>query len=179
MKRLVNAITCTRFVFALILVLAAPGSAWFWAAYGLGAVSDVLDGLLARRFGVQSDGGARLDSAADIAFLLALTAALLRARQLVCWLLYAAGAVLLIRSVTYAAGFYKFRTFVSLYTILNRAAGERQASCWLAIWCLRRCWGRERPRGLRRPPPGFPHWKSWCWCCAPGRRPPMCAACYG
>lgn len=49
MKRLVNAITCTRFVFALILVLAAPGSAWFWAAYGLGAVSDVLDGLLARR----------------------------------------------------------------------------------------------------------------------------------
>lgn len=104
MKRLVNAITCTRFVFALILVLAAPGSAWFWAAYGLGAVSDVLDGLLARRFGVQSDGGARLDSAADIAFLLALTAALLRARQLACWLLYAAGAVLLIRSVTYAAG---------------------------------------------------------------------------
>ena len=75
MKRLVNAITCTRFVFALILVLAAPGSAWFWAAYGLGAVSDVLDGLRARRFGVQSDGGARLDSAADIAFLLALTAA--------------------------------------------------------------------------------------------------------
>lgn len=73
--------------------------------------------------GVQSDGGARLDSAADIAFLLALTAALLRARQLACWLLYAAGAVLLIRSVTYAAGFYKFRTFVSLYTTLNRAAG--------------------------------------------------------
>ena len=83
----------------------------------------MLDGLLARRFGVQSDGGARLDSAADIAFLLALTAALLRARQLACWLLYAAGAVLLIRSVTYAAGFYKFRTFVSLYTTLNRAAG--------------------------------------------------------
>lgn len=97
MKRLVNAITCTRFVIALILALAAPGSAWFWAAYGLGAVGDVLDGLLARRFGVQSDGGARLDSAA--------------------------GAVLLIRSVTYAAGFYKFRTFVSLYTTLNRAAG--------------------------------------------------------
>lgn len=29
MKRLVNAITCTRFVFALILVLAVLGSAWF------------------------------------------------------------------------------------------------------------------------------------------------------
>lgn len=31
--------------------------------------------------------------------------------------------MLLIRSVTYAAGFYKFRTFVPLYTTLNRAAG--------------------------------------------------------
>ena len=31
--------------------------------------------------------------------------------------------MLLIRSVTYAAGFYTFRTFVSLYTTLNRAAG--------------------------------------------------------
>mgnify|MGYP000683588038 CR=1 FL=1 len=49
MKRLVNAITCTRFVFALILVLAAPGSAWFWAAYGLGAVSDVLAAVLGVR----------------------------------------------------------------------------------------------------------------------------------
>ena len=45
------------------------------------------------------------------------------ARQLAHWLLYAAGAVLLIRSVTYAAGFYKFRTFVSLHTLLNKAAG--------------------------------------------------------
>ena len=66
MKRLVNAITCTRFVFALILVLAASGSAWFWAAYGLGAVSDVLDGLLARRFGVQSDGGAATRAAVGV-----------------------------------------------------------------------------------------------------------------
>lgn len=48
---------------------------------------------------------------------------LLRTLQLACWLLYVASAVLLIRSVTYAAGFYKFRTFVSLYTTLNRAAG--------------------------------------------------------
>ena len=116
MKRLVNAITCTRFVFALILVLAAPGSAWFWAAYGLGAVSDVLDGLLARRFGVQSDGGARLDSAADIAFLLALTAALLRARQLACWLLYAA-------------------VRCAVCPTLNNACGKPSASALSWLWC--------------------------------------------
>ena len=132
MKRLVNAITCTRFVFALILVLAAPGSAWFWAAYGLGAVSDVLDGLLARRFGVQSDGGARLDSAADIAFLLALTAALLRARQLACWLLYAAGAGLLIRSVILLVGFLAIKMLM-LWLIARPLGVPRAQRRWFAV----------------------------------------------
>ena len=122
MKRLVNAITCA------LCICAHSGACG--AGFGV-----VLGGVWSRR-GQRRAGQsaraalwgaerrrARLDSAADIAFLLALTAALLRARQLACWLLYAAGAVLLTRSVTYAAGFYKFRTFVSLYTTLNRAAG--------------------------------------------------------
>lgn len=175
MKRLVNAITCTRFAFALIVALAAPGSAWFWTAYVLGAASDVLDGLLARRFGVQSDGGARLDSAADIAFLLALTAALLRARRLAHWLLYAVGAVLLIRSVTYVAGFYKFRTFVSLHTILNKAAGVVLAG-YPALAVLL---GQSAAAWLAAATAGLSRWKSWSWCCAPGHRTRMCAVCCG
>ena len=76
-----------------------------------------------------------------------------------CWLLYAAGAVLLIRSVTYAAGFYKFRTFVSLYTTLNRAAGVvlvgypvlavllgQGTAAWLAAPDVRGLLWIEKPR---------------------------------
>ena len=46
MKRLVNAITCTRFVFALILVLAAllgqGTAAWLAAAAGLSALEELV-----------------------------------------------------------------------------------------------------------------------------------------
>lgn len=46
MKRLVNAITCTRFVFVLILVLAAllgqGTAAWLAAAAGLSALEELV-----------------------------------------------------------------------------------------------------------------------------------------
>lgn len=46
MKRLVNAIACTRFVFALILVLAAllgqGTAAWLAAAAGLSALEELV-----------------------------------------------------------------------------------------------------------------------------------------
>lgn len=46
MKRLVNAITCTRFVFALILVLAVllgqGTAAWLAAAAGLSALEELV-----------------------------------------------------------------------------------------------------------------------------------------
>lgn len=52
MKRLVNAITCTRFVFALILVLAAllgqGTAAWLAAAAGLSALEELVLVLRAR-----------------------------------------------------------------------------------------------------------------------------------
>ena len=52
-----NAITATRFLFALALLFLPPGSVPFWLCYGGGAASDVLDGWLARRFHWESDTG--------------------------------------------------------------------------------------------------------------------------
>jgi CDP-diacylglycerol--glycerol-3-phosphate 3-phosphatidyltransferase len=52
----------------VLLVLAWNGATGgFLALFGLGLVSDVLDGLIARRFGLESDFGARLDQWADFA----------------------------------------------------------------------------------------------------------------
>ena len=90
------------------------------------------------------------------------------ARSVTCWLLYAAGAVLLIRSVTYAAGFYKFRTFVSLYTTLNRAAGVVLVGYPVLAVLL----GQGTAAWLAAAAAGLSALESWCWCCAPGRRPP-------
>ena len=52
----------------VLLALAWNGATGtFLALFGLGLVSDVLDGALARRLGLESDFGARLDQWADFA----------------------------------------------------------------------------------------------------------------
>ena len=43
----------------------------FWAIYVIAGTTDMLDGFLARRWGVESKFGARLDSLADFVFVLA------------------------------------------------------------------------------------------------------------
>ena len=75
-----NAVTYSRFVFAFILLCggvwltvaaAAPGAAPVWFGLGaavifvVGALTDLIDGALARALGVESEFGARLDPMAD------------------------------------------------------------------------------------------------------------------
>ena len=43
----------------------------FWVLYAIAGMTDMLDGFLARRWGVESKFGARLDSLADFVFVLA------------------------------------------------------------------------------------------------------------
>ena len=43
----------------------------FWVLYLIAGLTDILDGFLARRWGVESKFGARLDSLADFVFVLA------------------------------------------------------------------------------------------------------------
>lgn len=118
-----NAITATRFLFALALLFVSPGSVPFWLCYGGGAASDVLDGWLARRFHWESDTGAKWDSLADVAFLAVLLAVGLRHRWFPVWALWWALGVAVLRGLAYAIGWQRFHTFAALHTWLNKLAG--------------------------------------------------------
>lgn len=118
-----NAITATRFLFALALLFVSPGSVPFWLCYGGGAASDVLDGWLARRFHWESDTGAKWDSLADVAFLAVLLAVGLRHRGFPVWVLWWALGVAVLRGLAYAIGWQRFHTFAALHTWLNKLAG--------------------------------------------------------
>ncbi len=64
-KRLPNVLTALRFPLALGLLPTDALSATFLVIYLFCCLTDALDGYFARRFGVCSDTGGRLDSAAD------------------------------------------------------------------------------------------------------------------
>ena len=70
MKRIPNLLSMSRIVLCLPLLLVDAMTMPFWTLYMTAGLTDMLDGFLARRWGVESKFGARLDSLADFVFVL-------------------------------------------------------------------------------------------------------------
>ena len=71
MKRIPDLLSMSRIVLCLPLLLVDAMTLPFWTLYLIAGLTDILDGFLARRWGVESKFGARLDSLADFVFVLA------------------------------------------------------------------------------------------------------------
>ena len=67
----VNLLSASRIALCLPLLLVDVMTMPFWTLYVMAGLTDILDGFLARRWGVESKFGARLDSMADFVFVLA------------------------------------------------------------------------------------------------------------
>ena len=71
MKHIPNILSASRIALCLPLLLADAMTVPFWVLYVTAGTTDMLDGFLARRWGVEGKFGARLDSLADFVFVLA------------------------------------------------------------------------------------------------------------
>ena len=70
MKQIPNLLSALRIALCLPLLLVDAMTVPFWTLYVTAGTTDMLDGFLARRWGVESKFGARLDSLADFVFVL-------------------------------------------------------------------------------------------------------------
>ena len=70
MKRIPDLLSMSRIVLCLPLLIVDAMTIPFWVIYLIAGLTDMLDGFLARRWGVESKFGARLDSLADFVFVL-------------------------------------------------------------------------------------------------------------
>ena len=120
-----NCITVLRIVGTIILLFLTPFSIPFYITYSLTGVTDVLDGFVARKFGIASETGAKLDSAADILFYGVTLTKLLRylLDELPKQIWWVVCAVLIIRLCAYFTAAVKYRKFASLHTYLNKVTG--------------------------------------------------------
>ena len=105
------------------MVLTAPFSAAFWTCYLCCGISDLLDGVLARRLKTQSAAGAKLNSAADLVFAAAIMAFAVRYLQFPAWLYIGVGCIAALRLTSCGVGFVKYHTFSALHTYANKATG--------------------------------------------------------
>ena len=66
MKQIPNILSASRIALCLPLLLVDAMTLPFWVLYVIAGTTDMLDGFLARRWGVESKFGARLDSLAEL-----------------------------------------------------------------------------------------------------------------
>ena len=145
-----NIITCLRIVCALALGFCPTFSGWFYFLYILGGISDVLDGIAARRLGKQTRLGARLDTAADTIFTAVVIIKVVHAVSFPVWLVVWIVCIAVIKCGNIICGFVIYRRFVSEHTVMNKICGvllfaiplcvgmlpKRIVAVWIILTCV-------------------------------------------
>jgi len=118
-----DAITAVRIVLSMALLFCTAFSPAFYTLYVVAGLTDMADGAVARRTGTASDFGARLDSAADFAFVAACLVKLLPELAIPAWLWVWTAVIALAKAVNLVSGYVMQRRLVALHTAMNKAAG--------------------------------------------------------
>ena len=118
-----NIITSVRIVCAAALLFFRPLSPAFYALYVAAGISDMIDGAVARKNNTASEFGAKLDTVADFAFVVACLIRLIPALELPVWLSIWIGAIALIKLMNIVSGYVVRKKFITSHTVLNRFTG--------------------------------------------------------
>ena len=118
-----NIITSFRILCALALLFCPAFSRSFYILYLLGGLSDVLDGIAARRLGKETEFGARLDTIADIVFTAVVLIKVVRAVVFPKWIIVWIICIAVIKCINVISGYVIYKRFVSEHTVMNKICG--------------------------------------------------------
>ena len=118
-----NCITFSRILFSALLLYFPAFSSPFIGLYIFCGVSDMLDGFIARKTGTVTELGARLDSVADLLFLIVAAVKLLPFLHLSAWLWVWVGGIALIKVINMLSGLLVQGKIVFPHTVLNKLTG--------------------------------------------------------
>ena len=123
MKRIPDLLSASRIALCLPLLLVDAMTMPFWILYLIAGLTDMLDGFLARRWGVESIFGARLDSLADFMFVLAVGYKLFPWLKLPAALWMMIGLIALVKTVNAISSFVVKHRIEFLHTKANKVTG--------------------------------------------------------
>ena len=123
MKRIPDLLSVSRIALCLPLLMVDAMTLPFWVLYLIAGLTDMLDGFLARRWGVESQFGARLDSLADFVFVIAVGYKLLPWLKLPATLWMMIGFVALVKMVNVICSYVVNHRIAFLHTKANKLTG--------------------------------------------------------
>ena len=129
MKIIPNIISASRGVAALTMLLFPVFSVPFWALYCWCGLSDMIDGPIARKLGAVSKTGSRIDSVADLMFVVCATILILPSVSLPVWIWLWVAAIGIVKVIGIIIGSHKQRIFTIPHSLSNRLTG-------ILLFCL-------------------------------------------
>ena len=118
-----NLITGTRILCSIALLFCKAFSQPFFALYVIAGLTDMIDGAVARKTRTVSEFGAKLDTAADFAFVAVCLWKLLPKLSVPLWLWLWIAGIALIKAVNLLSGYILRKRFVAMHTMMNRVTG--------------------------------------------------------
>ena len=123
MKRIPNLLSISRIVLCLPLLMVDAMTVPFWTLYVTAGTTDMLDGFLARRWGVESKFGARLDSLADLVFVISVGYKLFPSLKLPATLWMMIGLIALVKTVNAISSYVVKHRIEFPHTKANKLTG--------------------------------------------------------
>ncbi len=123
MKNLPNLITIARIIGTLVLLVIKPFSILFLILYFLCGITDIVDGVIARKFNLVSKKGQILDSIADCFMISVLLLIVVLNFNLPVWSLCWIVLIATIRLLSLVIGFIRYKRLAFLHTYTNKVTG--------------------------------------------------------
>ena len=131
-----NLITGIRVLASAGLLFCPALSPSFFALYLLAGLTDMIDGLVARKTHTATAFGAQLGTAADILFGAVCLVKHLPVLNIPLWMFIWLGLIALIKIMNIVSGFVIRKRFVSVHTPMNKATGALLFLLPLTVSCI-------------------------------------------
>lgn len=118
-----NVLTTCRILFCIIILFIPIFTKEFYCLYILAGITDIFDGIIARKFKLVSKFGTIFDTVADIFFVAVTLVKVFPLIELSSWIKIWFIIIVLIKFINILLGFVLYKRMVAQHTILNKITG--------------------------------------------------------
>ena len=118
-----NIITGIRIVCSIAMLFFPAFSPAFCILYVAAGISDMIDGIVARKAGTVSEFGSKLDTVADLVLVTVCLIKILPVIHIPMWLIIWIIVIAAIKGINLISGYVMHKEFVAVHTVMNKVTG--------------------------------------------------------
>ena len=118
-----NVITGLRILVSAVLLFCPVFSPIFYVLYLIAGLSDMVDGIIARKTNSVSEFGSRLDGVADFVFVAVCLIRVLPVLDIPIWLYVWTAVIFFVKIINIISGYVMQKKYVAVHTTMNKSTG--------------------------------------------------------